>query len=57
MDSSQGIALAGNSTCNEEHRREEHLQGKAPAGKSGPQARGLQALKIKEIHPAHRTGW
>ena len=51
MDSSQGRALAGNSTCKEEHRREEHLPG------SGPQARGLQALKIKEIHPAHRTGW
>ena len=43
--------LAGKSTCWEEHRRKEHRR------KKRPQARGLQALKIKEIHPAHRTGW
>lgn len=44
--------LAGKSTC-----WEEHLQGRAPAGKSARRQKRLQALKIKEIHPAHRTGW
>ena len=46
MDSLQAKALAGKSTA-----------GKSTAGKSARRQEGLQALKIKEIHPAHRTGW